>query len=75
MLWAVLGTMTLAAQSSEKEAPMPPIPTMRGLSHDYIIENEKIEMEQSFLNTIKRTFQSDIRSMVNFLPVCDFCMF
>jgi hypothetical protein len=33
--------MTLAAQSTKKDDQMPPIPTMRGLSHDYIIENEK----------------------------------
>jgi hypothetical protein len=33
--------MTLAAQSTKKDHQMPPIPTMRGLSHDYIIENEK----------------------------------
>lgn len=41
MLWAVLCTMTLAAQSINKDRQMPPIPAMRGLSHDYIIENEK----------------------------------
>jgi len=40
-LWAVLCTMTLGAQSINKDHQMPPIPTMRGLSHDYIIENEK----------------------------------
>jgi DNA polymerase III delta prime subunit len=34
-----------------------------------IIENEKIDMDPHFLNTIKRTFQSDIRSMVNFLQL------
>lgn len=40
-LWAVLCTMTLGAQSINKDHQMPPIPAMRGLSHDYIIENEK----------------------------------
>lgn len=41
VVWLVLSSMTLAAQSIEMEHQMPPIPTMRGLSHDYIIENEK----------------------------------
>jgi hypothetical protein len=39
-VWLLLCSMTLAAQSSEKGGPMPPIPTMRQLSHDYIMENE-----------------------------------
>lgn len=34
-----------------------------------IIENENIDMDPQFLDTIKRTFQSDIRSMVNFLQL------
>ena len=41
LLWGVLCTMTAAAQSTKKDQQMPPIPAMRGLSHDYIIENEK----------------------------------
>lgn len=41
MLWAVLCTITVAAQSTKKGDQMPPIPTIRKLSHDYIIENEK----------------------------------
>lgn len=41
LLWIVLCSLTLAAQSNEKDAQLPPIPTIRILSHDYIIENEK----------------------------------
>lgn len=41
MVSAVLCSMTLAGQSNKKDAEMPPIPTIRGLTHDYIIENEK----------------------------------
>ena len=41
VLWAALCGLTVSAQSNEKDAQMPPIPAMRGLSHDYIIENEK----------------------------------
>ena len=37
----VLCNMTIAAQNNELAAKMPPIPTIRQLSHDYIIENEK----------------------------------
>jgi hypothetical protein len=37
----VLCSMTIAAQTNELAAKMPPIPTIRQLSHDYIIENEK----------------------------------
>ncbi|MFM1970458.1 MAG: hypothetical protein RL731_280, partial [Bacteroidota bacterium] len=33
--------MTLTAQTNESSATMPPIPTIRQLSHDYIIENQK----------------------------------
>jgi len=44
----------------------------KGEIDDYIqniIDCEKIEMDPHFLNTIKRTFHSDIRSMVNFLQL------
>ena len=37
----MLCSMTLTAQTNERAATMPPIPTIRQLSHDYIIENEK----------------------------------
>jgi len=41
MLWALLCNITVAAQSTTKGDQIPPIPTIRKLSHDYIIENEK----------------------------------
>jgi hypothetical protein len=41
VLWAALCGLTVSAQSNEKDAQMPPIPAIRQLSHDYIIENEK----------------------------------
>jgi hypothetical protein len=41
LLCAMLSSMTLTAQTNESSATMPPIPTIRQLSHDYIIENQK----------------------------------
>lgn len=41
LVWLVLCSITVAAQTKESAATMPPIPTIRQLSHDYIIENEK----------------------------------
>ena len=41
VLWAALYGLTASAQSNEKDGQMPPIPAIRQLSHDYIIENEK----------------------------------
>jgi hypothetical protein len=41
LLYAVLCSLSLAAQTNDTSATMPPIPTIRQLSHDYIIENEK----------------------------------
>ena len=59
VVWLVLCSMTIAAQTSEAVATMPPIPTIRQLSHDYIIENEKaliqyplIAQNPAFTNSI-----------------------
>lgn len=41
MAWALLCSITLMAQTNKRDTQMPSIPTMRVLSHDYIIENEK----------------------------------
>jgi hypothetical protein len=41
LLCALLCGMHLAAQNNDSSATMPPIPAIRQLSHEYIIENEK----------------------------------
>ena len=41
LLCAVLCSVSLGAQSTELTIKMPPIPTIRQLSHDYILNSEQ----------------------------------
>ena len=40
-VWLLLCSLSLAAQTNETSAKMPPIPTIRQLSHDYIMNSEQ----------------------------------
>jgi hypothetical protein len=40
-VWLVLCSLSLVAQTNETSAKMPPIPTIRQLSHDYIMNSEQ----------------------------------
>ena len=63
LLCSMLCSMTLTAQTNEPLAKMPPIPTIRQLSHDYIIENQKALIGHPSIaqnSSVKDSIQSSV---------------